>query len=55
MSKPNLQGIALTGIHYDLYAAMRWLDKFKNNIAVLNADSIGLNISRPTLTIRLTI
>jgi hypothetical protein len=55
MSKPTLRGLALTAIQYDLYAAMRWLDEFKNTIAVLNADSIGLNTSRPTLTIRLTI
>jgi hypothetical protein len=55
MSKPNLQGFALTAIEYDLYAAMRWLDEFKNDMAVLNLDSIGLNTSRPALTIRLMI
>jgi hypothetical protein len=55
MSKTNLSGFALTAIQYDLYAAMRWLDEFKNNTAVLNADSIDLNTSRPALTIRLMI
>jgi hypothetical protein len=56
MSKPNLRGLALITIQYDLYAARRWLDEFENDIEVLNADSIGLiNISRPALTIRLMI
>jgi hypothetical protein len=55
ISKPNLRGLALTTIQYDLYAAMRWLDEFRNDIAVLNADNISLNTSRPALTIRLMI
>jgi hypothetical protein len=55
MSKPNLRGLALTAIKYDLYAALRWLDEFKNDIAVLNADTISLNTSRPALTIKLMI
>jgi hypothetical protein len=55
ISKPNLRGLASIAVQYDLYVAMRWLDKFKNDIAVLNADSIGLNTSRPALTIKLMI
>ena len=43
MSKPNLQGHALTTIQYNLYAATCWLDEFKNGIAVRNVDTIGLN------------
>jgi len=38
-----------------LYAAILWLDKFKNDIAVINVSIKGLRASRAYLTIRLII
>jgi hypothetical protein len=38
-----------------LNAAMRWLDEFNNDIAVLKSSMYGLNLFMPDLTIRFII
>jgi hypothetical protein len=55
MSKPTLRGLALTAIQYDLYAAMRWLDEFKNDMADSKCRQHRVKHIKVALTIRLMI
>jgi hypothetical protein len=53
ISRPNFLGRTFTAMQYLLNAAMRWLEEFIQEIAVLNDSRCDLITFKADLTIRL--